>query len=129
MGWPLWIRALLGGVVWGGAMYAFTADGARTVAEALIYVVGGAVFGVTIWAVLRAQERHLVGPLSDAERAHQQGRAVDLVGKGARAEGQPAERVRAELRGHLEQPAPDERSSPRRSRGEIGEGRRGERGG
>ena len=50
-------------------MYTFTADGPRTVTQAVIYLVGGICFGLLLWVLIRSQERRLFGDLTDAERA------------------------------------------------------------
>ncbi|GAA2510612.1 hypothetical protein Ahu01nite_072110 [Winogradskya humida] len=66
--WPLWVRSLIAGLLWGGFMYVFVADGPRTVLQGVVFLVGGLAFGLAMWGLARSQERRLFGDLSEPER-------------------------------------------------------------
>lgn len=66
--WPLWMRCQLGGLLWAGFFYLRIATAPRTVTTAVIYVFGGVVFGLALWALARARQRRLFGDLTHAER-------------------------------------------------------------
>ena len=67
--WPLWIRCQLAGVVWTGFSYAFTATAPRSVMTAVVYLAIGVALGLTLFVVVRWQERRLYGRLTGAGRA------------------------------------------------------------
>lgn len=72
---PLWLRCLIAGLGWGAFMYAFTAEGPRTLTQGLIHLVGGLLFGLVFWGLMWWQERRFFGDLSTTEREA----AVDAV--------------------------------------------------
>ena len=66
--WPLWLRSQAAGLVWGGFMYGTVANGPRTVMQALVHLVGGVLFGLAFWGLMRMQERRTFGDLPASER-------------------------------------------------------------